>query len=71
MERQAAQIRPEIEMKVEAAFREGAETVLFLSAVASQSSGTVSFWGGLTGFLAAVFVTLSLFVLGKRVPLRL
>ena len=87
MDRQAKRIRPEIEMKVEAAvtqgelltlmalpflaiFREGAETVLFLSAIANQGSGAVSFWGGASGFAAAAVVTVSLFALGKRIPLR-
>ena len=53
-----------------AILREGAETVLFLSAIANQSSGAVSFWGGFTGFSAAAVATVALFVLGKKIPLR-
>lgn len=87
MDRQARNIKPDIETKVEraldqkellaiillpflAVFREGAETVLFLSAVASQNSGAVSFWGGTLGLLFAVAIVLAIFAGGKRVPLK-
>ncbi len=53
-----------------AVFREGAETVLFLNAVAIQSSGAVSLFGGLGGFALAVGVTLCIFLGGRRVPLK-
>lgn len=53
-----------------AVFREGAETVLFLKAVAIQSGGSVSWQGGVTGFLAAAAITTAIFVWGKRVPLK-
>lgn len=53
-----------------AVFREGAETVLFLNAVAMQSSAGLSFWGGFAGFALAVAVTVAIFVGGRRVPLR-
>jgi high-affinity iron transporter len=53
-----------------AVFREGAETALFLKAVAIQSGGSVSWLGGLLGGAAAVGVTLAIFVGGRRVPLR-
>ncbi|MBI1977393.1 MAG: FTR1 family protein [Candidatus Omnitrophica bacterium] len=51
-------------------FREGAETVLFLLAVASQNSGAVSLLGGSSGFLLAALIAIGIFILGKRVPLR-
>ena len=53
-----------------AVFREGAETVLFLKAVAIQNSGAVSLGGGLLGGALAVGVTAAIFVGGRRVPLR-
>lgn len=53
-----------------AVLREGFETVLFLKAVAIQSSGSVSFWGGISGFALAVLITAAIFVGGKRVPLK-
>ncbi len=53
-----------------AVFREGAETALFLQAVAMQSSGTVSLAGGLAGAGLAVLVTAGIFVWGKQVPLK-
>lgn len=53
-----------------AVFREGAETVLFLKAVAIQSGGSVSWQGGLSGLLAASAITALIFVWGKRVPLK-
>ncbi|MBI3999499.1 MAG: FTR1 family protein, partial [Candidatus Omnitrophica bacterium] len=37
-------------------FREGAETVLFLKAIAIQNSGAVSFWGGVSGLALAVTI---------------
>lgn len=54
-----------------AVLREGAETVLFLQAVAIQSSGSVSLIGGLGGSLLATGVTVAIFVGGQRIPLRL
>jgi len=53
-----------------AVLREGFETVLFLKAVAIQSSGSVSFWGGISGFALAVLIAAAIFVGGKRVPLK-
>lgn len=53
-----------------AIFREGAETVLFLKAVAAQSSGYVSLGGGLAGLLMAVLLVALIFAGGKRIPLR-
>ncbi len=53
-----------------AIFREGAETVLFLSAVASKDSQAVSWAGGSLGFLFASLITLIIFVGGKKIPLR-
>lgn len=53
-----------------AVFREGAETVLFLKAVAIQGSGSVSLVGGLSGAAAAIAVTMAIFVGGRRVPLK-
>jgi high-affinity iron transporter len=53
-----------------AVFREGAETALFLQAVAIQSGGTASLVGGLLGAALAVAVTLAIFVGGRQVPLR-
>lgn len=53
-----------------AVLREGAETVLFLKAVAIQSSGSVSLVGGLLGGALAVAVTTAIFVGGRKVPLK-
>ena len=53
-----------------AIFREGAETVLFLYAVAIQNSGIVSLGGGFLGFFLAVAVTAAIFIGGKRIPLK-
>lgn len=53
-----------------AVFREGAETVLFLKAVAIQSSASVSLWGGLLGAAGAVAITMIIFVGGRRVQLK-
>ena len=53
-----------------AVFREGAETVLFLKAVAIQNSGAVSLGGGLLGGALAVAVTAAIFVGGRKVPLK-
>ena len=53
-----------------AVFREGAETALFLKAVAIQNSGSVSLAGGLLGGALAVGVTAAIFVGGRRVPLK-
>jgi len=51
-------------------FREGAETVLFLKAVAIQNSGAVSFWGAVFGFSLALAITSAIFIAGKKIPLR-
>lgn len=51
-------------------FREGAETVLFLKAVAIQNSGIVSFWGGILGFGLAIGIASAIFIAGKKIPLR-
>jgi high-affinity iron transporter len=51
-------------------FREGAETVLYLKAVAIQSSGAVSFWGGFWGLFLAVAIASAIFIGGKRIPLQ-
>jgi high-affinity iron transporter len=53
-----------------AVFREGAETVLFLKAVAIQNSGAVSLSGGLIGALLAVGVSAAIFMGGRKIPLR-
>ncbi len=53
-----------------AVIREGAETVLFLKAVASKSSFWVSFAGGVSGLLLAVLVVCIIFIGGKRIPLK-
>lgn len=53
-----------------AVFREGAETVLYLSAIASQSGGVISFWGATGGLLLAVAIVYAIFYEGKRVPLK-
>ena len=87
MDRQAKQIKPELEAKVEqavtkeemltivalpfiAVFREGAETVLFLSAISMQSSSSISLGMGSFGFLLAVLIGVLIFAFGKKVPLR-
>ena len=53
-----------------AVLREGAETVLFLKAVAIQSGGSASLSGGLLGGTLALGVTAAIFVGGKKVPLK-
>ncbi|OGW80291.1 MAG: hypothetical protein A3B72_08835 [Omnitrophica bacterium RIFCSPHIGHO2_02_FULL_45_28] len=53
-----------------AVFREGAETVLFLKAVAIQNSGAVSFWGGFWGLALAVLTATALFLGGRKIPVR-
>jgi high-affinity iron transporter len=53
-----------------AVFREGAETVLFLKAVAIQSGGSVSWLGGLLGGGLAVAVTAAIFVGGRKISLK-
>jgi len=53
-----------------AVLREGAETVLFLKAVAIQNSGSVSLAGGLLGGGLALAVTAAIFAGGRRVPLK-
>ena len=54
-----------------AVFREGAETALFLQAVAIQNSGVISLAGGLLGAGLALGTTALIFVGGRKVPLRL
>lgn len=51
-------------------FREGIETVIFLRAAASLENGT-SIFGALSGILAAVVLGYIIFVVGKRVNLKL
>ncbi|MBI4398355.1 MAG: FTR1 family protein [Candidatus Omnitrophica bacterium] len=53
-----------------AVFREGAETVLFLSAIATQSGSSVSFAGALGGLTLGVFIVCGIFAGGKKIPLR-
>jgi high-affinity iron transporter len=53
-----------------AVLREGAETVLFLKAVAIQSGGPASWSGGLLGGGLAAAVTAAIFVGGRRIPLK-
>ena len=53
-----------------AVLREGAETVLFLKAVAIQSGGHVSWAGGLSGMGLAVAIVALIFIGGKRIPLK-
>lgn len=53
-----------------AVFREGAETALFLQAVAIQNSGFVSLGGGVLGGGLALCVTALIFVGGRKMPLR-
>lgn len=53
-----------------AVLREGAETVLFLKAVAIQSGGAVSWLGGLAGCLTAVGLVALIFAGGRNVPLK-
>lgn len=53
-----------------AVLREGVETVLFLKAVAIQSSQSISWLGGLSGFFLAALISAVLFLGGKKVPLK-
>ncbi len=53
-----------------AVFREGAETVLFLKAIAIQSGGAVSWLGGISGLLAAIIVSAFVFAGGKKISLK-
>lgn len=53
-----------------AIFREGAETVLFLSAVATKEAGGVSVSGLLLGLGLAVLITTLVFGGGKKVPMK-
>jgi high-affinity iron transporter len=52
-----------------AVFREGAETVLFLTAVTANSEG-LSLLGGILGLAAGILIVCVIFIGGKRVPLR-
>ena len=53
-----------------AVLREGAETVLFLKAVALQNGGPVSWLGGILGCGLAVTLSLAIFAGGRKVPLK-
>lgn len=53
-----------------AVFREGAETVLFLKAVAIQSDHSVSLAGALWGCGLAVLIVALIFIGGKKIPLK-
>ncbi len=53
-----------------AVLREGAETVLFLKAVAIQSGGSASWVGGLSGCGLAAAIVALIFIGGKKIPLR-
>ncbi len=53
-----------------AVFREGAETVLYLAAINSQSGGAVSFWGCVGGLALAVAIVYAIFYEGRRIPLK-
>lgn len=53
-----------------AVLREGAETVLFLKAVAIQSGGSASWIGGLSGCGLAVAIVALIFAGGKKIPIR-
>lgn len=53
-----------------AVFREGAETVLFLNAVAIQSGEGVSLVGALLGGALAVAVTAAIFIGGRTMPMK-
>ncbi len=53
-----------------AIFREGAETVLFLSAVAAKEPGGISISGLLLGLALAVLITVLVFGGGKKVPMQ-
>jgi len=53
-----------------AVLREGAETVLFLKAVAIQHSSSVSWFGGILGAAGAIAISALIFIGGKKIPLR-
>lgn len=53
-----------------AIFREGAETVLFLSAMVSRDPASISLSGGVVGLLIAVIIAFVIFFGGKRIPLK-
>ncbi len=53
-----------------AVFREGAETVLFLAAIANKNSGSISFMGGASGLVVGVLIVLAIFVGGKKIPMK-
>ncbi len=53
-----------------AVFREGVETVLFLKAVAFQSSQSLSVGAGLMGLALAGIITGLIFLGGKRLPMK-
>jgi high-affinity iron transporter len=86
MGRQAAGMKQRMEAHLGAAFerreiialvsfpffsvlREGAETILFLKAASLQTEGNL-FWGSLLGGAAAVTLVSSMFLFGKRIPLK-
>ena len=53
-----------------AVLREGAETVLYLYAVAHKGAGFASFVGGAIGLLLAVLIVAMVFIGGTRVPVK-
>src|SRR3989339_501520 len=53
-----------------AIFREGAETVLFLSAIIAKEGVSVSLAGGIVGFILAVFIAVLIFMFGKKLALK-
>jgi len=53
-----------------AVLREGAETVLFLNAIALQYEGHLSFWGAIIGLLSAGAIAALIFAGGRRVPIK-
>lgn len=53
-----------------AVLREGAETVLFLSALGAKNGGAVSFFGSAAGALVAVLISFMIFWGGKKISLK-
>jgi high-affinity iron transporter len=53
-----------------AILREGAETILFLGAIAVNNSMALSIWGGLSGFVLAVAIVALIFMGGRKIPLK-